>query len=594
VDHPNSLAPGEFIMHDLLIKNGTIVDGTGQKAFKGDVALTGSTLTYVGPCGGAGDAKEIIDAEGKLVTPGFVDMHTHYDAQASWDPWLTPSSWHGVTTCVMGSCGVGFAPAKKEKHDWLIGLMEGVEDIPGAALAEGITWDWESFPEYLDALDKMDRVIDIAAQIPHGALRAYVMGERGADNEEATPEDIEKMCALVTEGLKAGAVGFSTSRTLLHKSIEGVPVPGTFASRDELFGIGNALRDAGHGVYQVASDHGSVPEETEWMKVLSMEIGKKVCFNLSQIDQDPKLYEKGLQKLEEAAEDGVELYAQCAGRSIGIVMCWQGTANPFIGFTEYLKVGWLPWEEQLAELRKDDVRAKIIGDEPQDLGEFANMISRGFHKMFPMKQGIEYEPSPSESVAAIAKRTGKKPEEIVYDALMNGAEEGDGKGLIYFPLFNYSNDNLDVVHKLHSHPRTFMGLSDAGAHCGAICDGGMPTFMLTHWTRDRKRGEKLSIEHIVHRQTQATAEMYGFMDRGTLTVGKRADINVIDYQKLGFERPELAWDLPAGGRRFIQKAKGYNYTLVAGEIVVENDAFTGKLPGKLVRGPQPGPSEEKC
>ncbi|MFT7623576.1 MAG: N-acyl-D-amino-acid deacylase [Myxococcota bacterium] len=569
-------------MHDLVIRGGTIVDGTGAPRFTGDVAIDNGIITEVGT---AGAAKREIAADGLLVTPGFVDMHTHYDGQVTWDPYLTPSSWHGVTSVVMGNCGVGFAPAAPDKHAWLIGLMEGVEDIPGAALHEGITWGWESFPEYLAAIAKAPRAIDFATQIPHGALRAYVMGERGANNEDATPADIQAMHGLVVEALNAGALGFSTSRTMLHKSIDGVPVPGTFAARDELFGIGRALRDTGKGVFQLATDHQNVPKELEWMQALALEMGRPVMFNLSQIDQAPELWRAGLAGLEAAAAAGAEVYAQVAGRAIGVVMSFHLTAHPFATRPSFMQLAHVSPEQRRAAIDSPEFRAKVMAEEPIHLGDFETFVTTSFDKMFPLGADVDYEPNPADSVAGIAQRTGRKPEDVAWDLL---AENGT-EGMLYFPLFNYAQGSLDVLHQLHQHPRTRMGLSDAGAHCGAICDGGMPTFMLTHWTRDRTRGPLLSVEHIVRRQTRETAATFGLLDRGVLAPGYKADVNVIDYENLRFSRPEVARDLPAGGRRVLQRASGYVATIVSGTAIVEGGEQTGELPGGLIRGEKVGP-----
>ncbi len=570
-------------MYDLLIEHGKLVDGTGGPARIADVAIKDGKIVAVGT--GLGPAKRTIDATGKLVTPGFVDMHTHFDAQVTWDPYLTPSSWHGVTTVVMGNCGVGFAPAAPDKHDWLINLMEGVEDIPGAAMHEGIQWGWESFPEYLDVLAKAPRAIDFGTQVPHGPLRAYVMGERGAKNDEATPDDIEKMAAIVRDGLKAGALGFSTSRTLLHKSLDGEFVPGTFASRDELFGIAKVLGEVGHGVFQCASEHTQMPKEFQWMKVVAAEYGRPVIFTLSQTDMKPDLWKEIVGLLEEAATQDIPIFAQSAGRAIGVMMCWRGTAHPFATYPSWQAIKDKPWAEIKAHLQDPEFKAKMLAETPLDMGFFASFITRSFDKMYQMEGGIEYEPEPTLSIAALSKSTGRRPQEIAYDALM----EQDAEAMLYFPLFNYANKNLDHLHTLHSHPRVKMGLSDAGAHCGAVCDGGMPTFMLTHWTRDRKRGPKLELEHIVKRQTKETAEMYGLLDRGVVAPGYKADLNIIDYDNLRFETPQMAFDLPANGRRLIQDASGYVATIVSGEVIVENGKPTGTLPGKLIRGPQAAP-----
>ena len=574
---------GDGTMHDLVIRGGKVVDGTGKPAFEADVAVDGGVITAVGSDVGPGTRE--LDAAGLLVTPGFVDMHTHYDGQVTWDPFLSPSSWHGVTTVVMGNCGVGFAPARPDKHDWLIGLMEGVEDIPGAALAEGIKWGWESFPEFLDAIEQGDHIIDYGTQMPHGALRAYVMGERGTDNQEATPEDIEEMARLTAEAIEAGALGFSTSRTMLHKTIDGIPMPGTFATRDELFGIGRALGRIKKGVFQGAVEHLKVPEELEWMRVLADEIQRPVMFNLSQIDWAPDLWKGLVQQLEEAAEAGTSLYAQVAGRAIGIMMNWQVTAHPFAMHPSWTALDGLSWEEKKAHLRDPEFKARILAEKQPELPAFETFVTTAFDKMFPMTDRVDYEPDPSESVSAVSKSTGRKPLEIVWDMLA----AHDFEGFIYFPLFNYADGNLELLHTLHQHPRTLMGLSDGGAHCGAICDGGMPTFMLTHWTRDRTRGAKLGVEHIVKRQTHDTARMYGLDDRGVLLPGYKADINLIDYERLGFTRPKVAFDLPAGGRRLVQRAVGYVATIKSGQVIYENGEPTGAMPGRLIRGAQSGP-----
>lgn len=571
-------------MYDVVIRNGMVIDGTGAPMRQADVAIQGDRIVAVGAVSGAGQRE--IDAAGLLVTPGFVDVHSHYDGQVSWDPYLTPSSWHGCTTVVMGSCGVGFAPAAPDRHDWLIGLMEGVEDIPGSALAEGIDWAWESFPEYLDAIGSKPHVIDFGAQIAHGPLRAYVMGERGASNEDATAEDIAEMQRIVSEALEAGALGFSTSRTMLHKTIDGVPVPGTFAGQDELFGIGEALRQTGKGVYQMAMDHLKVPAELSWAKALADQIGRPVMFNLNQTDHAPDLWKEIVKVLDAAALEGTPLYAQVAGRAIGVLMGWHTTAHPFAGYPSFQSLLALSKAERIAKLQDPAFRAQLLGEAPVDLGDFGNFVTRSFHKMFPQPSGIEYEPTADDSVAAIAARTGRRPEEVAYDAML----ANDGEGLLYFPLFNYADGNLDLLHTLHQHPRTIMGLSDAGAHCGAICDGGMPTFMLTHWTRDRVRGAKLPLEYVVARQTSQTARQFGLDDRGVIAPGMKADVNVIDYANLQLLTPELVYDLPAGGRRLIQKAQGYRATICSGVVIVENDRFTGALPGKLVRGAQPVPN----
>lgn len=574
-------------MHDLVIRGGMVVDGTGAPARPADVAIEGDRIVAVEAPGECGAARRELDARGLLVTPGFVDLHTHYDAQATWDPALTPSSWHGVTTVVMGSCGVGFAPAAPDRHAWLIGLMEGVEDIPGSALSEGIRWGWESFPEYLDALEGMPRALDVGAQVPHGALRAYVMGDRGARNDPATADDVARMGALVREALEAGALGFSTSRTLLHKALDGVHVPGTFAAREELFGIGHAMAAAGHGVFQVASDHAQVPAELAWMRELARETGRTVMFNLSQVDPAPELWRAGLALLEAARAEGLPLFAQVAGRAIGIIMTLDGTAHPLVPYPTYRALAALPLAERVARLRDPAVRARLLAEQPLSLGAFEDFIARSFPRMFlPEPDGtLDYEPGPEKSVAAAAGREGRAPLEVALDALLAGG----GTGLLYFPLFNYAKGDLSPLHELHRHPGTLLGLSDAGAHCGAICDGGVPTFMLSHWTRDRARGPRLPLELIVRRQTRDTAAAFGLHDRGVLAPGFRADVNLIDAARLALRPVELVRDLPAQGRRLLQRATGYVATLVAGTPILEHDELTGATPGRLLRGPQPAP-----
>jgi len=567
-------------MHDLVIRGGTIVDGSGAPARSGDVAIDGDRITSAE--GKAGPARREVDATGKLVTPGWVDIHTHYDGQVTWDPYLTPSSWHGVTTLVMGNCGVGFAPAKPDKRQWLIGLMEGVEDIPGTALAEGIAWQWETFPEYLDALEKMPRALDVAAQVPHGAVRAYVMGERGARNEKATSEDIEAMAAIVRDGLTAGAVGFTTSRTLLHRAVDGEPVPGTFASEDELLGIGRALGEAGHGVFELASD--LMPEDPElaWMEKLARATGLPVTYALLQQDMDPGQWRRMLEATERAARNGAPVRAQIAARPTGLLMGLESTAQPFMAHQTYRAIAHLPLEERVRRMRDPQVRRAILDEQVQFDNPIMGMILNAFGKMFPLGDPPNYEPAAEESIAAVAAREGKTPHEIAYDHLL----QRGGRELLYLPLLNYSNFDFEPIREMLLHPQTVIGLSDGGAHCGIICDAGTPTFLLTHWARDRRRGERLPLEHLVHRQTRHTAEFYGFRDRGLLAPGMKADANVIDFERLRLGLPEIVYDLPARGRRLIQRATGYTATVKSGEVIFREGEPTGALPGKLLRGPQ--------
>jgi N-acyl-D-amino-acid deacylase len=569
---------------DLVVRGGTLVDGTGQPAREADVGIEGGVITAVGKdlAGGAHTATRVIDATGKLVTPGFVDIHTHYDAQATWDPELTPSGNHGVTTVVMGSCGVGFAPAKPDEHEWLIGLMEGVEDIPGSALSEGIKWGWESFPEYLDALDKLPRVADVGTQIAHGPLRAYVMGKRGAKNEPATPDDIARMRGLVDEALREGALGFSTSRTSLHRAIDGELVPGTTADEDELFGIGQALKDVGHGVFQTAIEHKDLPKEMDWVTRLAKETGRPVTVNVSQFEAQPDLWPTVLALLDKAAAEGAPVWGQVAGRAIGVVMGLELTANPLLLAATYLGLHGENLEAKIAALKDPAVRAQIIADDDLDLGPLGELVLKRLDKIWAIEGSVDYEPTAETSLLALAKKTGTSAKALAIDALLRDS----GRGLLYRPLFNYADDDLEMVRTAHLHPRTVMGLSDAGAHCGAICDGGMPTFMLSFWARDRKRGDKIPLETVVARQTSQTARLFGLTDRGVVAPGFVGDLNVIDFDKLRLLPPRVVYDLPAGGRRLLQDARGYAFTIKGGTVTLEDDKFTGARPGKLLRGPQ--------
>lgn len=568
-------------MHDLLLKGGTLIDGTGSPARRADIAIQGDRIVDVGL--DLGPAEREIDCTGKLVTPGFVDMHTHYDGQVTWDPYCTPSGWHGVTTVVFGNCGVGFAPCRAEDREWLINVMEGVEDIPGAALTEGIRWGWETFPEYLDQLDSLPLGLDIAAQVPHSALRGYVMGRRASEQAAATDEEIDQMRGLLADALQAGALGFTTSRTSLHRTAEGVFVAGTFAEEKEVMGIAQALGETGRGLFQLADEHLKVPQDLGWLRTIAEQTGRPVCVNLSQTDFAPDLWEKALPVLDQAAADGVPLFAQAAGRAIGILMCWQGTAHPFALAPAFKALEGLSWDEQKVRLASPEIRRALLEDPFEEGTVFERYITESFDKMFPMACG--YEPAPEQSVAALAKDRGVPPRQVAYELLM----ESDGQGFLYFPLFNYTGRDLSPLHTMHTHPQIRMGLSDGGAHCGAICDGGMPTFMLTHWARDRSRGPKLPLEFMIHRQTQQTASFYGLHDRGVVAPNYLADLNVIDFDNLTLEDPYMAFDLPAGGRRLIQRARGYELTLKSGRVLFEAGQPTGELPGKLLRGEQAAP-----
>jgi len=570
------------MVFDTVIRGGRIVDGTGTPGRDGDVAITGGRIAAVGGKLGAG--RRDIDAAGAIVTPGWVDVHTHYDGQATWDPYLSPSTDHGVTTAVMGNCGVGFAPVRPERRDWLISVMEGVEDIPGTVLSEGIRWEWESFPQYLDALERKPRALDIGAQIPHSAVRTYVMGERGITHDEATPADIAAMIAIVREGLDAGALGFSTTRTLIHKYQDRKYPPGTFASPDEIFGIARAMGEAGHGVFQMTSNHFQMETEVPWMTEVARRNRLPVAFALVQTDQTPDTWKRLLAALDETDRAGVPLYGAISGRPAGVLMAWKGTAHPFIANPLWADLARLPWPQRLARLRAPEVRAELTRMEPlikaAENDSRMAYLTQSFHKMFALGAEPDYEPAPEKSVAAIAKATGQPPLAVVYDMLM----AHDGEAIVYFPSFNYAYGHLDHLHIQLQHPRTMMSLADGGAHCGYICDVSMPTFMLTHWARDRTRGPRLPLELMVRRQTADTAAVYGLADRGRIAPGLKADLNIIDFDRLRLRPPTIEFDLPAGGRRLVQTADGYVATMVAGETIMEGGRPTGALPGRLIRG----------
>lgn len=567
-------------MHDLVIRGGTLVDGTGAASFAGDLAIDQGVITQVG--GKAGSSKRDIDAAGSLVTPGWVDIHTHYDGQATWDPYLSPSTWHGVTTAIMGNCGVGFAPVKPQDREWLIRVMEGVEDIPGAVLSEGIKWDWESFPEYLDALDRSPKALDIGAQIPHSALRTYVMGERGVHHDEATPVDIQQMCALVRDGLLAGAMGFSTSRTFIHKYEGRKYPPGTFATIGEITALGQVMGEVGHGVFQMTSNHIAMDSEVQWMRKLAQESKLPVLFNLQQTDAAPDLWRSLLDTLNASQAENIPLYGGISGRPAGLLFSWETSLHPFISALAYQELAELPFNERLTRLRDPQVRAQIIHGERSLIDKSLEQIFSEFNRIFLLGQNPNYEPLEETSVAALAQKTGRNPLEVVYDLML----EKDGKAILYFPSFNYAYGNLSQVHEMLQYPSTVNSLADGGAHCGYICDVSMPTFMLTHWTRDRQRGPRHTIEAMVKRQALDTANVYGLHDRGSLKVGMKADINVIDYEKLALHTPRMVHDLPAGGKRLIQEVDGYVATLVAGTPIFENGHATGALPGQLLRAGQ--------
>ncbi len=572
-------------MHDLVVRAGTVVDGTGAPARTADVAVDDGRITAVGSLKGE-SARHTIDADGALVTPGWVDIHTHYDGQATWDEVLAPSAWHGVTTIVTGNCGVGFAPARPDSHDWLIGLMEGVEDIPGTALAEGMTWDWESFPEYLDALGRRRFTVDVGTQIAHGAVRAYVMGERGARNEPADSQDIAAMGAIVKEAIRAGALGFSTSRTIAHRAIDGEPVPGTYAAEDELFGIGAALGELGTGIFELApagvagEDVIAPVKEVDWMRRLSVAIGRPVTFALLQIDDAPDLWRELMDESLRAAEEGAQLWPQVAARATGLLTGLHSSYCLFDSIPAYqaLKARNLTDDQLVVALSDPSVRDAIVSFQPEP--EHRGALERAYAVNFVLGTPPNYEPGPESSLAAIAAAAGRHPLEVAYEVML----ADDGHGLLYFPILNYSSMSLEPVREMLLHPRAVAGLGDGGAHCGVICDSPQPTFMLSHWTRDRTRGALLPLEWVVKKQTHDTASLYGLGDRGTLEPGLLADLNVIDYDHLQLGTPKVVTDLPAGGRRLVQDAVGYLATIKSGVTTFEHGTETGARPGVLVRG----------
>ena len=561
------------------------MDGTGAAARTADVAVDDGRITAVGSRKGVA-AHRTIDADGALVTPGWVDIHTHYDGQATWDEVLAPSSWHGVTTIVTGNCGVGFAPARPDSHDWLIGLMEGVEDIPGTALAEGMTWDWESFPEYLDALGRRRFTVDVGTQIAHGAVRAYVMGERGARNEAATTDDIVAMHGIVKEAIRAGALGFSTSRTIAHRAIDGEPVPGTYAAEDELFGIGAALGELGAGIFELApagvagEDVIAPTKEVDWMRRLSVAIGRPVTFALLQIGDAPELWRELMDESLRAAQEGAQLWPQVAARATGLLTGLHTSYCLFDSIPAYqaLKARNLTGEQLVQALRDPSVRESIVSFQPEP--DHGAALDRAYAVNFVLGTPPDYEPGPENSLAAIAAAAGRHPLDVAYDVML----DSHGHGLLYFPILNYASMSLEPVREMLLHPRAVAGLGDGGAHCGVICDSPQPTFMLSHWTRDRTRGELLPLEWVVKKQTHDTARLYGLGDRGTLEPGSVADVNVIDYEHLQLGTPTVVTDLPAGGRRLVQDAVGYLATIKSGETTFENGRDTGARPGVLVRG----------
>lgn len=566
-------------MHDLIIRGGTVVDGTGEPPRTADIAIDGNRVAEVGDLAGVA-AHRTIDADGAIVAPGFVDVHAHYDGQATWDSRLLPSAWHGVTTVVFGNCGVGFAPVHTHHHNRLVELMEGVEDIPGTALHEGLSWAWESFEDYLDALDSRPHDIDFAAHVPHGALRLYVMGERGADHtERATAEEIGRMGELVRRGVAAGAVGFATSRTTNHKSSKGEPIPTLTAAREELVGIATEMGRTGKGVFQIVSDLGSMEDEFETFRTMMAVSGRPMSISLAggrSAGGRTAGYHQILAAIDAAVADGFEMRAQVPTRAIGVLLGLQATLNPFMRCSTFKSsLAALGLADRVAAMRREDVREALL----REVEAMAMYGDGAYHRIFSLGDPPDYEPPASASVDARARAAGVTPAELIYDLLL----EDEGRALLYSPVLSWVDGNLDAVREMLVHPRTIPGLSDGGAHVGTICDGSFPTSLLTHWCRDRSRGERLDLAFAVKAQSRDTAVAVGLTDRGLLAPGFKADLNVIDFEGLTLHAPQMSYDLPAGGKRLLQKVDGYLHTIVSGQETYTNGTPTEALPGRLVR-----------
>jgi N-acyl-D-aspartate/D-glutamate deacylase len=569
---------------DLVIRGGDVADGNGGPTMQADVAVLNGRIAAVGRVDGRG--REEIDARGLLVTPGFVDIHTHYDGQATWDARLAPSSWHGVTTIVMGNCGVGFAPVRVSDHNRLIELMEGVEDIPGAALHEGLHWNWESFGEYLDAVERHPHDIDICAQLPHGALRVYVMGERGARLDPATDADIAEMRRLAADAMRAGAIGFSTSRTLNHRTVKGDPTPSLRATEAELTGIARGLADVGSGVIELISDFDTPDLDSEWgmIRRIVEASGRPLSLSLAQAGRSPDGWREILSRIEGASRDGLPIRAQVAPRPIGLLLGLQGTLNPFIAHETFAAIKDKSLPEKVAAMRDPAFREKLLAESKAKQSHPLARRVMAFEHIFPLGNPPNYEPPRETAIASIAEREGRPAQDIAYDMLL-----GDqGRAFLFMPFANYANYNLDACGEMIAHPDCIMGLGDGGAHVGIISDASYATYLLTHWGRDRAKG-RFDIGWLVRRQTRDTAEAVGLHDRGVIAPGMKADLNVIDFAKLAVSSPTMAFDLPAGGKRLLQGAEGYVATIVSGETIYRNGEATNALPGKLVRGPQAGP-----
>ena len=574
-------------MFDTVIRGGTVVDGTGAPAFIGDVAVQDGRIAAVGKV--EGRAKRTINAEGRLVAPGWVDIHTHYDGQATWDTTLSPSSLHGVTTTIFGNCGVGFAPVHPDRHEWLVQLMEGVEDIPGTALTEGITWEWESFPEYLDALERRTYTMDIGACMAHGALRGYVMGDRGANNEAATPEDIAEMARLVAQAQEAGAFGLSTSRTTVHRARDGKPVPGTYAAMDELTALAETLVRSGHGLLEVVpagiagEDIEATPGELSWMIKVATEVGCPVTFLLLQVNGAPDLWKDGLAACEKVRSAGGRLKAQVSPRTLGMIVGLRSPYHPFVNAPTWAKLSSLTHEQRVQQLQRDpELRRRLASEGGSSLMGTTGGIGAWSRSYVFEDAGESYEPPAEKSIAALAERAGRDPREVALDEML----EGDGEGFLIGHALNYSNGDLSAAYEMLRHQDTVAAGSDGGAHVRLICDASIPSFLLTHWARDRSRGPRLPLEFAVKKQTADTADLYSLSDRGRLVEGLRADINVIDHDNLKLQPPQWVNDLPGGASRMIQGVDGYDLTMVAGVATREGGADTGARPGRLMRSGQ--------
>jgi N-acyl-D-aspartate/D-glutamate deacylase len=567
---------------DLVIRGGTIADGRGGELFEADIAVSGGRIVEVGRVAARG--AEEIDAKGKLVTPGFVDVHTHYDGQVTWSNDVTPSSQNGVTTVIMGNCGVGFAPCRPADHTRLIELMEGVEDIPEPVLSAGIPWEWESFPDFVSWLSKRSYDVDVGALLPHAALRVYVMDERGARREPATEDDNKAMAALAADAIRAGALGFSTSRTINHRTSTGDFTPTLKAGEDELTAIAGAMRKAGPSFMQFVLDNDSVVEDLPMMLRVAENTRCPISFLVSQHPRSPDRYRETLDQLAKANAKGISVTAQVAARAVGLLLGLELSRHPFQTVPSYKAIAHLPLAERVRRMRDPAVRAAILSEQPERTSD--PLFSRpNYDWTFLLGNPPDYEQPRENSLSARAMREGKSPQELAYDAML----EDDGRGMLYVPGTNYARGNLDAVHDMLTDPSAVPGLSDGGAHCGIICDASFPTFLLTHWTRDRKRGEKLSIPFVVEAQARRTAELVGLRDRGVLARGYKADINVIDYDKLHLHPPQVHYDLPKGGRRLVQQIDGYDATIVSGVVSRRQGQSTGAHSGRLIRGVRSAP-----